>query len=83
MGCGLNGGWGLGLADSRSSAQLKLSLVQLFLARFTLSAAEEEALTARELDVGPELFAALDRVEAIRRDSQALLGGEESRMQAG
>lgn len=57
--------------------------MQLFLARFTLSTAEEQALTSRELDIGPDLFAALDRVEAIRRDSQALLGGEETRMQAG
>lgn len=71
------------VSDIRSSAQMRLSLVQLFLARFTLSSEEEQALTSRELDIGPELFAALDRVEAIRRDSQALLGGEESRMQAG
>ncbi|CAK9785326.1 uncharacterized protein COLE_06649 [Cutaneotrichosporon oleaginosum] len=72
-----------GLRSQRASAQLRLSLVKLFLARFTLTPAEEAALTARDHEVGPELFAALDRVETIRRDCQALLGGDESRMQAG
>ncbi|BEI79779.1 hypothetical protein CcaverHIS002_0103080 [Cutaneotrichosporon cavernicola] len=72
-----------GLRSQRASAQLRLSLVKLFLARFTLTPAEEAALTSRDHDVGPELFTALDRVETIRRDCQALLGGDESRMQAG
>lgn len=71
------------IADHRASAQLRLSLVKLFLDRFTLTPAEESALTSRDHDVGQELFAALDRVETIRRDCQALLGGDESRMQAG
>lgn len=72
-----------GLRSQRASAQLRLSLVKLFLARFTLTAGEENALTARDHDVGPDLFSALDRVETIRRDCQALLGSDESRMQAG
>lgn len=71
------------LANPSSSAQLRTSLVQLFLARFTLSPAEEAALSSREVEVGPEVFAALDHVEKIRNDCRALLGGDEGKMQAG
>lgn len=57
--------------------------MQLFLARFTLSASEEAALSSREVEVGPEVFSALDHVERIRNDCRALLGGDEAKMQAG
>lgn len=72
-----------GLRSQRSSAQLRSSLVSLFLHRFTLSPAEEAALNASALDLNQGLFDALDRVEAIRHDCRALLGGDETRMQAG
>jgi hypothetical protein len=62
----------------RSSAQLRTSLVTLFLSRFTLSPAEEAVLNASALDLDHRLFETLDRVEAIRRDSRALLGGDEA-----
>lgn len=71
------------LTRSRSSAQLRTSLVTLFLARFTLTEDEERALSSREFDLGPETFKALDHVEAIRSDCRALLGGDEAKMQAG
>ncbi|WOO80503.1 Conserved oligomeric Golgi complex subunit 6 [Vanrija pseudolonga] len=72
-----------GLRSQRSSAQLRTSLVTLFLARFTLTQGEERALSSREFDLGPETFKALDHVEAIRSDCRALLGGDEAKMQAG
>lgn len=62
----------------RSSAQLRTTLVKLFLARFTLSAEEEEVLNASALDLDARLFSTLDRVEGIRRDSRALLEGDEA-----
>jgi hypothetical protein len=62
---------------------LRSSLITLFLARFTLSEAELAALTSREVEVGPAVFGALDRVERIRQDCRALLGGVEGKEQAG
>jgi len=62
---------------------MRATLIELFLARFTLSEAELAALTSRDIAVGQPVFDALDRVERIRHDCQALLGGEEGKMQAG
>lgn len=67
----------------RASAQLRATLITLFLTRFTLSETELSALTSRDIVVGQPVFDALDRVEAIRRDCRALLGGEQEKMQAG
>ncbi|WVR03673.1 hypothetical protein IAU60_000668 [Kwoniella sp. DSM 27419] len=72
-----------GLRSQRASAQLRASLIQLFLAKFTLSDAELAALGSREVAVGKTLFDALDRVQVIRKDCEVLLGGEEGKMQAG
>lgn len=72
-----------GLRSQRASAQERSQIIDAFLTRFTLSSSEIEALTGRELAVGPELFAGLDRVLAIRRDCRVLLGGEEGTTQAG
>ncbi|OCF45140.1 hypothetical protein I317_00942 [Kwoniella heveanensis CBS 569] len=72
-----------GLRSQRASAQLRASLITLFLAKFTLSEAELGALGSREVAVGQSLFSALDRVERIRKDCEVLLGGEEGKMQAG
>ncbi|WWD09169.1 hypothetical protein V865_007291 [Kwoniella europaea PYCC6329] len=72
-----------GLRSQRASAQLRSSLINLFLSKFTLSEAELAALGSREVAVGPSLFDALDRVEKIRKDCEVLLGGEEGKMQAG
>ncbi|KAK8861721.1 hypothetical protein IAR55_002544 [Kwoniella newhampshirensis] len=72
-----------GLRSQRASAQLRATLIHLFLSRFTLSESELAALISREVAVGTALFQALDHVEAIRVDCQVLLGGEERKMQAG
>ncbi|WWC66611.1 uncharacterized protein I206_100514 [Kwoniella pini CBS 10737] len=72
-----------GLRSQRASAQLRQSLITLFLSKFTLSEAELAALGSREVAVGQALFDALDRTEKIRKDCEVLLGGEEGKMQAG
>ncbi|WVF66103.1 hypothetical protein IAT40_000842 [Kwoniella sp. CBS 6097] len=72
-----------GLRSQRASAQLRSSLISLFLGKFTLSEAELGALGSREVAVGQSLFSALDRVERIRKDCEVLLSGEEGKMQAG
>jgi hypothetical protein len=73
---------GVKLTD-RASAQLRSLIIERFLGRFTLSDSELAALTSREIPVGTSLFEALDRVERIRFDCQALLAGEEGTVQAG
>ena len=72
------------MADGyRESAQLRSRIITFFLDRFTLSTAELAALTSREVEVGPSVLKALDRVHAIRGDCRALLGGEDGKEQAG
>ncbi|GAA6043711.1 hypothetical protein JCM8097_007495 [Rhodosporidiobolus ruineniae] len=65
-----------GLRQQRATTAVQQSLVHVFLARFTLTDAELRALTSREVPVGPELFAAMDKTERIRADCRALLSGE-------
>jgi hypothetical protein len=50
--------------------------VSAFLTRFTLTDAELRALTSRDVPVGPELFAAMEKTELIRSDCRVLLAGE-------
>ncbi|BGP43615.1 Golgi transport complex subunit 6 [Rhodotorula kratochvilovae] len=65
-----------GLRQQRATTTVQQSLVHVFLSRFTLTDAELRALTSREVPVGPELFAAMDKTERIRADCRALLSGE-------
>ncbi|KAI5479514.1 component of oligomeric golgi complex 6 [Pseudohyphozyma bogoriensis] len=65
-----------GLRQQRATTTVQQTLVHLFLNRFTLTDAELDALTSREIPVGPELFDAMDKVERIRADCRALLSGE-------
>lgn len=60
----------------RASTALKQSIVTVFLARFTLSEADLRAINSREVPVGRELFRAMDKTEAIRKDCRVLLSGE-------
>jgi conserved oligomeric Golgi complex subunit 6 len=61
----------------------RLSIVDLFLARFTLSADESDALYSPEVPIGPTFFAAMDRAQAIREDCRVLMAGEDSPSKAG
>ncbi|EIW66514.1 hypothetical protein TREMEDRAFT_34802 [Tremella mesenterica DSM 1558] len=72
-----------GLRAQREHAQMRSTIISVFLSRFTLSEQELAALTSRDVPVGQSLFDALDRVERIRSDCQALLAGEEGKTQAG
>ncbi|GAA5985756.1 hypothetical protein JCM10908_007099 [Rhodotorula pacifica] len=65
-----------GLREQRTTAAIQQSLVHVFLARFTLTDSELRALSSRDVPVGPELFAAMDKTERIRADCRALLSGE-------
>ena len=54
-----------------------------FLARFTLTEQENEAITSWDKPVGPIFFAAMDRTEVIRDDCRILMSGEDGPTQAG
>jgi conserved oligomeric Golgi complex subunit 6 len=62
---------------------MRQSIISVFLARFTLTEAEVEAITSREVPVGRRLFEAMDRAEKIRDDCQILLGGEGEHTKSG
>ncbi|KAE9384073.1 hypothetical protein BT96DRAFT_950821 [Gymnopus androsaceus JB14] len=63
--------------------QVQKSIVSLFLARFTLSEEETEALTSRNVPVGKRFFQAMDKMEQIREDCCVLMAGEDGPMKAG
>ncbi|KAF9524462.1 oligomeric complex COG6-domain-containing protein [Crepidotus variabilis] len=71
------------LRDERQEVEDKKSIINLFLSRFTLNAAEVEALTSRDVSVGPRFFEAMDRTEKIREDCRVLMAGEDGSTKAG
>ncbi|KAI0280541.1 oligomeric complex COG6 [Russula aff. rugulosa BPL654] len=71
------------LRDERQQVKTRQSIVTLFLARFTLSPYEAEALSSPEIPVGPKFFSAMDRAQAIREDCRVLMAGEDSPSKAG
>lgn len=73
-----------GLRKQRSATAQNATLLDAFLARFTLTEAQREAIEAQSLPaVGPLLFEAMDRLEAIRADCHVLLVGREEGQQGG
>lgn len=68
---------------SRQQVKTRQSIVTLFLARFTLSPNESEALSSPEIPVGPKFFAAMDRAQSIRENCRVLMAGEDSPSKAG
>ncbi|KAL1761228.1 oligomeric Golgi complex subunit 6 [Schizophyllum commune] len=71
------------LRDERNEVESKRSIVTLFLDRFTLSDEEAEALTSRDVSVGPRFFTAMDKTQRIRDDCRVLMAGEDGPTQAG
>ncbi|KAI0253558.1 oligomeric Golgi complex subunit 6 [Lactifluus subvellereus] len=71
------------LRDERQEVKTRQSIVTLFLARFTLSDDETNALSSPDVPVGPAFFAAMDRAQAIREDCRVLMAGEDSPSKAG
>src|SRR6266404_2916294 len=67
----------------RQEIKTRQSIVDLFLARFTLSDDEANALSSSNVPVGPTFFAAMDRAQKIRDDCRVLMAGEDSPSKAG
>ncbi|KAH9952062.1 oligomeric complex COG6 [Amylocystis lapponica] len=71
------------LREERQAIATRQSIVYLFLARFTLSDDEKEAIASRDVPVGKQFFAAMDKAERIREDCRLLMAGEEGPTKAG
>ncbi|EJU04626.1 oligomeric complex COG6 [Dacryopinax primogenitus] len=71
------------LLAQRKSTATKAALISLFLSRFTLTEAETEALTSREVPVGDRVLATLDSATRIREECRVLLTGEGGGTKAG
>lgn len=61
----------------------KKSIINLFLARFTLTDSEVEAINSREVPIGRRFFDAMDKTERIREDCRVLMSGEDGSTKAG
>lgn len=67
----------------RQDVEDKKTIISLFLARFTLTEAEVEALTSRDVPIGERFFEAMDKTERIREDCRVLMSGEDGPTRAG
>ncbi|KAG9013500.1 Golgi transport complex subunit 6 [Tulasnella sp. 427] len=72
-----------GLRVQRQATGARQSIITLFLSRFTLTEEETQAVASRDVPVGPQVFAAMDRIEKIRNDCRVLMSGEEGQTKAG
>lgn len=72
-----------GLRAQREATAARQSIISLFLSRFTLTEEETQAVASRDVPVGPQVFAAMDRIEKIRIDCRVLMSGEEGETKAG
>ena len=63
--------------------EARKSIVLLFLDRFTLNDDEVEAITSREIALGPRFFSAMNKTERIRGDCRVLMSGEDGPTKAG
>ncbi|KAJ3755564.1 oligomeric complex COG6 [Lentinula raphanica] len=71
------------LREERQEVEDQKSIVSLFLARFTLTEEETEALISRDVPVGKRFFQAMDKTEQIRDDCRVLMAGEDGPTKAG
>jgi hypothetical protein len=62
---------------------MRKSIVMLFLNRFTLNDEEAEAITSRDVPIGPRFFEAMNKTERIRNDCRVLMSGEDGPTKAG
>ncbi|KAF8329058.1 oligomeric Golgi complex subunit 6 [Amanita rubescens] len=65
------------LREERKEAETKKLIATVFLQRFTLTMEELEAITERDVLVGPRFFAAMDKTERIRDDCRLLMSGDD------
>ena len=68
---------------NRREVKARQTIVDLFLARFTLSDEETNALSSSNVPVGSTFFATMDRAQAIRDGCRVLMVGEDSPSKAG
>ena len=69
---------------NRKETEKKKLIATIFLQRFSLTKEELEAITERDVPVGPRFFAAMDKTERIRDDCRLLMSGDDgSPTQAG
>lgn len=62
---------------NRKETEKKKLIATIFLQRFSLTKEELEAITERDVPVGPRFFAAMDKTERIRDDCRLLMSGED------
>ncbi|CEL55748.1 Conserved oligomeric Golgi complex subunit 6 OS=Cryptococcus neoformans var, neoformans serotype D (strain B-3501A) GN=COG6 PE=3 SV=1 [Rhizoctonia solani AG-1 IB] len=72
-----------GLRAQQQTTSTRQEIIGLFLDRFTLSAAELEAIASRDVPVGKQMFDAMDKLERIREDCRVLMTGEGGETKAG
>ncbi|KAG9099599.1 Golgi transport complex subunit 6 [Ceratobasidium sp. UAMH 11750] len=72
-----------GLRAQKQTTAARQEIINLFLERFTLSPAEAEAITSRDVPVGKRMFDAMDKLERIREDCRVLMSGEGGENKAG
>ncbi|KAG2052769.1 oligomeric complex COG6 [Suillus hirtellus] len=71
------------LRSEREEVEARKSIVMLFLNRFTLNDEEAEAITSRDVPIGPRFFEAMNKTERIRNDCRVLMSGEDGPTKAG
>ncbi|KXN84526.1 Conserved oligomeric Golgi complex subunit 6 [Leucoagaricus sp. SymC.cos] len=71
------------LRDERKEVEDKKSIIDLFLARFTLTEKEIEIIKSRDTPIGLRFFQTMDKTEKIRDDCRVLMGGEDGPTQSG
>ena len=63
--------------------EMRISIVSLFLSRFTLNDHEVSAITSRDVTLAEDFFAAMDKTEKIRSDCRVLMAGEDGPTKTG
>ncbi|KAM5532325.1 hypothetical protein V8D89_014004 [Ganoderma adspersum] len=71
------------LREERQGVAVRQSIITLFLSLFTLSADEKDAITSRDVHIGPRFFEAMDKATKIRDDCRVLMTGDEGDTKAG
>ncbi|OSD08476.1 oligomeric complex COG6 [Trametes coccinea BRFM310] len=61
------------LREERQGIAVRQSIISAFLSRFTLSSSEKEAISSRDVPLGPTFFAAMDKAARIQADCRVLL----------
>ncbi|KAI0822772.1 oligomeric complex COG6 [Trametes gibbosa] len=61
------------LREERQGVAMRQSIISAFLARFTLSSSEKDAIASRDVPIGTTFFAAMDKAARIQEDCRVLL----------